>query len=146
MSRGGPSVRQLRVGESVRHALSAAFDRGEVHDPDLTGRIITITEVRMSPDLKAATAFFMPLGGAEAEDMAAIQKALRRAAPFLQATVARALTGKSTPRLSFQADRSFDEAARIGAALRSDRVRQDIESADGAADGAAEDQGHGPAA
>lgn len=143
MPRSGPSVRQLRVGETVRHALSAAFDRGDVHDPDLTGRIITITEVRMSPDLKAATAFFMPLGGAEGEDMKAVEKALRRAAPFLQTAVARAMTGKSTPRLSFQPDRSFDEAARIGAALRSDRVRQDIESTD---QDDAEAGEHGPAA
>ena len=140
MSRSGPSVRQLRVGETVRHALSAAFDRGEVHDPDLVGRIITITEVRMSPDLKAATAFFMPLGGADAEGMATISRALRRASPFLQTAVARAMTGKSTPRLSFQPDHSFEEAARIGAALRSDRVSQDL----GARETAGDEEGHGP--
>lgn len=134
-SKGGPpGLRQLRVGEAVRHALSAAFERGEVHDPDLAEWVLTITEVRMSPDLKNATAFFQPLGGANPDQMKTIQGALKRAAPFLQSFVGRAATMKSTPRLSFQPDRSFDEADRVTALLKSGPVRRDLADED---DGAA---------
>jgi len=137
-SKGGPpSLRQLRVGEAVRHALSTAFERGDIHDRDLAEWTITITEVRMSPDLKNATAFFQPLGGANPDQMQVIRAALKRAAPYLQSVVGRASAMKSTPRISFQPDQSFDEADRVTALLRSDGVRRDLN---------ADDEDDGPAA
>ena len=125
MSRGAakaPSQRQLRVGEQIRHVLARLLQEGRTHVELLTHRDITVTEVRVSPDLKAATAFVTPLGG---QDMPGTLADLRASAPALRHELARELNLRFTPRLSFQADRSFDEAAKIDTLLRSDRVRRD---------------------
>jgi ribosome-binding factor A len=124
-SRGGPpSQRQLRVGEIVRHALAEVFRRGELRDPDLAELQITVTEVRMSPDLKNATAFVTPFAGGG--DATAIVKACKRAAPFLRGQIAGQLDLKFTPRLSFEADTSFDTAMRINQLLDQPAVAQDL--------------------
>lgn len=125
MSRGAakaPSQRQLRVGEQIRHVLARLLQEGRTHVEVLTHRDITVTEVRVSPDLKAATAFVTPLGG---QDMPGTLADLRTAAPALRHELARELNLRFTPRLSFQADRSFDEAAKIDTLLRSERVQRD---------------------
>ena len=125
-SRGRPpSQRQLRVGEELRHALSEVLGEGALRDPDLAEAAITVTEVRLSPDLKNATAFVMPLGGSDLEVKVA---ALRRAAPFLRGELARRLKLRFTPRLSFEPDLSFDNAGRIDSLLRGDRLRRDLEA------------------
>jgi ribosome-binding factor A len=118
-----PSQRQLRVGEEIRHALARIFLEGELRDPDLAEASITITEVRLSPDLGTATAFIMPLGGV---DQKPVLDALKRAAPFLRGQVSAALTLRYTPRLRFELDRSFEEAQKIESLLRSDRVKRDL--------------------
>jgi ribosome-binding factor A len=110
-----PSQRQLRVGEEIRHALARILARGDLRDPELFDVAITVTEVRASPDLRHATAFVTPLGGADLERVVA---ALRRAAPFLQGRVGRELRLRFTPSLAFEADRSFDEAGKIDRLLR----------------------------
>ena len=110
-----PSPRQLRVGEEIRHVLAAILGRGDLRDPELCEVPITVTEIRASPDLRVATVFVTPLGGGEEE---AVVKALRRAAPFLRHEVARAVRLKFAPELRFEADRSFEAAGRIEAALR----------------------------
>jgi ribosome-binding factor A len=147
MTRGAakpPSQRQLRVGEQIRHVLAQLLLEGGTHIDLLADRDITVTEVRVSPDLKAATAFVTPLGGG---DMAGALDDLRRAAPALRHELARQLNLRFTPRLSFQADRSFDEAQRIERLLRSERVRRDVatdDPEDGRQDGRGSDQGSGP--
>jgi ribosome-binding factor A len=113
-----PSQRQLRVGEELRHALAQLLARGELRDPELAGVPITVTEVRASPDLKNATAYVMPLGGGEE---APIIKALKRAAPFLRGRLAREVTLKFAPALTFELDNSFAEAERIETLLRETR-------------------------
>jgi len=110
-----PSQRQLRVGEELRHALAGIFMRDDLHDPDLAGVPITVTEVRAGPDLKSATAYIMPLGGGEEE---AVLGALRRAAPYLRGQLARQVTLKFTPSLRFELDRSYAEAEKIDGLLR----------------------------
>ncbi len=110
-----PSQRQLRVGEVLRHALAEVLRESHIHDPDLADRSITVTEVRMSPDLKNATAFVMPLGGTAAES---VLPALKRAAPYLRGQLGRHLTLRHTPALRFEFDASFDQAGRIDALLR----------------------------
>ena len=125
-----PSPRQLRVGEVLRHALSMILAEGSIRDPDLSGASITVTEVRVSPDLRNATAFVMPLGGA---DLARRLAALRRAAQFLRGEIARRVNLRFTPRLTFEADRSFDEAGRIEELLRGERVRRDVADDEGEA-------------
>jgi ribosome-binding factor A len=119
------SQRQLRVGEEVRHCLSRILARGELRDPDLDEVSLTVTEVRISPDLKNATAFVIPLGGHGAEKAVA---ALNRASGFLRGRLGREVFLKYTPRLSFQTDNSFDEAERIGKLLRRPKVKHDLES------------------
>ena len=114
-----PSQRQLRVGESLRHALSEVLRAGNLRDPALSGASITVTEVRASPDLKNATAFVMPLGGA---DLPEVLAALRRAAPFLRREMGKKIELRYTPALTFLADTSFDEAARIDDALNDPAV------------------------
>ena len=111
----GPSQRQLRVGELVREALSEALVRGNVHDPVLVEANITITEVKVSADLRNATAFVVPLHGRREE---ALLVALARAAPHLRAEVNRRVRLKYSPALHFELDHSFDEAERIDALLR----------------------------
>jgi ribosome-binding factor A len=123
----GRSVRLLRVGEQVRHALSDILMRGDVHDPALASRSVSITEVRMSPDLRNATAFVMPLLGGDAE---AVLKALRTNTAFLQSEVARRVNTKYAARLKFLLDESFDEGSHIDALLRSPNVARDLGDAD----------------
>jgi ribosome-binding factor A len=119
-----PSQRQLRAGELIRHALMDILSREEFSDPDLQGKSITITEVRISPDLKNATAFSAPLGG---DDMAKTVAALNRAAGFLRGRLSREIDMRYTPILRFIADDSYDEARRIDELLQSDRVRRDLD-------------------
>jgi len=114
----GPSQRQLRVGEEVRHALAWILERGEVRDPELSGVAITVTEVRIGPDLRNATAFVVPLGGG---DPARVIRALNRAAPFLRRRVARSVRLKYVPGIEFAADDTFDRVEKIDALLRAPR-------------------------
>jgi len=107
---GAPTQRQLRVGEALRHALAEILNRGELRDPDLVGRSITVSEVRIGPDLKTATAFVLPLGG---EDATAIVAALNRAAPHLRGRLGRVLNLKFAPKVRFAADVSFDHVLRM---------------------------------
>ncbi len=119
----GPSVRTLRVGEQVRHALSAVLQRGEVHDPVLASHMVSVTEVRMSPDLRHATAFVKPLLGRGEE---AVLKALRTNIAFLQREVASSVKLRFAPKLKFLADESFDEGSHIDRLLRDPKVAQDL--------------------
>lgn len=121
-----PSQRQLRVGESLRHALAELLARRELRDPALAGQSITVTEVRISPDMRRATAYVVPLGGAGADDVLA---GLQRAAPHLSARLAAMVRLKYAPRLSFLADSSFEQAQRITVALRRPEVARDLEAA-----------------
>ena len=118
----GPSQRQQRVAELVRHALSEVLSRGDLQDDVLASHVVTIPEVRMSPDLKLATAYVMPLGG---KDERAVVAALERHRKVLRQEVARRVNLKFAPDLRFRRDESFDEAARIDALLQSERVRRD---------------------
>jgi ribosome-binding factor A len=119
----GPSVRVLRVGEQVRHILSDILARGDVHDDVLTAQPISITEVRMSPDLRHATVFVKPLLG---KDEDAVLKALRTNTAYLQKAVAEQIRKKYAAKLKFLADESFDEASHIDALLRDPKVARDI--------------------
>ena len=121
----GGSQRQLRVGEAVRHAIADILAQGSVHDPDLEGHIITVPEVRMSPDLKLATIYVMPLGGRDTEIVIA---ALERNKKFLRGEVARRVNLKFAPDLRFRADDRFDEAERIEKLLRTPAVQRDLAS------------------
>ncbi len=117
------SQRQLRVGELVRHALSEIILREDLHDKDLAGVTITITEVRMTPDLKRATCYVMPLGG---DNPQIVVKALARVAPRLSHEIGRRVKLKFTPRLLFRADSTFAEAERVDQILRSPKVAADL--------------------
>lgn len=120
-----PSQRQLRVGEQARHALSEVFQRGEVRDEALAGSTITVLEVRMSPDLKAATAYVSPLGSADKE---AVVAALNRNVRFIRGRVSPALRQmRSIPEFRFRLDTRFENAARIDALLDSPHVAQDLD-------------------
>lgn len=120
----GPSQRQLRVGEEIRHALADVFRRGDFRDPVLHDVNVTVTEVRVSPDLKNATAYVMPLGGGNPELIAA----LNRAATFLRGQIAREVRLQHTPRLGFEADTSFDYASKIDRLLHDPAVARDLDS------------------
>ena len=113
----------LRVGELVRHALAGLFARGEVEDPELEGAVITVPEVRMSPDLKLANAYIIPLGG---ERAAEIVEALNRHRKFIRGRIAPELDLKYAPEVKFFVDNTFDEFGRIDALLRTDRVQRDL--------------------
>ena len=117
------SVRTLRVGEQVRHILSEILQRGDVHDETLASHLVSITEVRMSPDLRHATVFVKPLLG---KDEQAVLKALRTNTAYLQREVARRVKMKYAARLKFLADESFDEGSHIDALLRDPQVAQDL--------------------
>lgn len=119
----GPSQRQLRVGETIRHALAEIMERGHFHDPVLLDARVTFSEVRVSPDLQNATAFVMPLGGV---DEAAILEALNKAAPYFRGQIARAVELRRAPFIAFKRDESFDEASRIDRLLRSAPVARDL--------------------
>src|SRR5512140_2487477 len=120
----GPSQRQLRAGELVRHALVEILREQEITDPDIAGVSITLTEVRMSPDLRHATVFVEPLGGGE--QAAVVVKALNRHHKFLRARLGHAIDMKFTPALKFLHDETFDEAARMSALFADPRVAQDL--------------------
>lgn len=118
-----PSQRMLRVGELVRHALADVLQRGEVMDPVLEGHVITVPEVRMTPDLKLATAYVMPLGG---KDSAKVLEALDRSRKQLRMAVVKRMELKSAPDLRFRLDDSFDRGAHIDELLRSPEVARDL--------------------
>jgi ribosome-binding factor A len=118
-----PSQRQLRAGELIRHALTDILAREEFADPDLSGKSITVSEVRVSPDLKHATVFCAPLGGG---DMAITAAALNRAAGFLRGRLSHEVDLRFATILRFVADDSYDEARRIDELLASPRVRRDL--------------------
>lgn len=113
----------LRVGELVRHALAALFARGEIEDDTLIGMVLTVPEVRMSPDLKLANAYVMPLGGERAEEIVA---ALNRHQRFIRGRIAPELDLKYAPEIRFFVDETFEEFGKIDALLRSDRVQRDL--------------------
>ena len=117
------SVRVLKVGERVRHILSELLARGEAHDDVLTAHSVSVTEVRMTPDLRNARAYVKPLLG---KDEAAVLKALRTNTAFFQKEVAQRLGLKFAPRLNFQPDESFDEAERIERLLDDPKVARDL--------------------
>ena len=120
---GVPSQRQLRVAELVRHALAELFARGDTREPELDGVILTIPEVRMSPDLKVATALVMPLGG---RDIQKTLKALDRARGWLRMRIARQVQLKSVPELRFRLDTRYDDDARVEDILNSEPVKRDL--------------------
>jgi ribosome-binding factor A len=130
-----PSQRQLRVGEEIRHVLAEVLRRGELRDPELQGRVVTVTEVRLSPDLKNATAFIVPLGGDHSPE---VLVALRRCAVYLRGVLARQLRLRYAPHVGFELDRSFDHAQRIEELLHRPDVMQDLAPRDDDAD---EDEG-----
>ncbi len=129
--------RQLRVGEELRHALAGILARGEIHDPDVSGTAVTVTEVRVTPNLRQATAFVTPLGGRNAE---AVLAGLERCAPWLRGQVTRQVRLKYSPELRFRLDRSFDRASRIDALLRTAGATDENEAG---RDGAGEVPGDG---
>ena len=119
----GRSVRLLRVGEQVRHVLSELLQRGEVHDDVLQSHLVSVTEVRMSPDLRNATVFVKPLLG---QDEEVVLKALRQNTAFFQREVAQRVRTKYAAKLKFLADESFDEGSHIDRLLRTGHVAQDL--------------------
>ena len=119
-----PTQRALRAGELVRHALAEILSRGDVHDPVLEGHLITVPEVRMSPDLRMATIYVMPLGGKDIKDVLA---ALDRNKKFLRAEIAHRVNLKFAPDIRFMLDERFDEAERIDRLLRTPAVVRDLQ-------------------
>jgi ribosome-binding factor A len=119
----GPSQRQLRVGEALRHALADILARGGLRDPELANLKATVTEVRMSPDLRAATAFVVPFGGGDA---AALAKSLNRAATFFRARLAGSVDLRVAPTVRFAPDLTFDMADRIDQLLHDPAVLRDL--------------------
>src|SRR5262249_35797004 len=122
----GPSQRQRRAGEGSRHARAPTLARGAIHDPLLTARAITRPEVRLTPDLRLATIYVMPLAG---KDSQAVLAALERHRKFIRAEVAHAVNLKFAPEIRFRADETFAEAQRIDALLRSPKVARDLNKA-----------------
>ncbi|MBF0334536.1 MAG: 30S ribosome-binding factor RbfA [Alphaproteobacteria bacterium] len=118
-----PTQRQLRIGEELRHALANILERGEVRDPAVASHVITVTEVRISPDLRNATCYVMPLGGADTD---AVLAGLRRASGYLRRELVKAVDIRVAPALHFEADASFDRADRIEAILHRPEVWRDI--------------------
>jgi ribosome-binding factor A len=124
-SHAGPSQRALRVGELIRHALAEMLTRGDVHDPVLEGHLITVPEVRMSPDLRLATIYVMPLGG---KDVKEVIEALERNKRYLRGEIAHRVNLKFAPDIRFRADERFDEAERIDRLLRTPVVQRDLKN------------------
>ncbi|MBK9079988.1 MAG: 30S ribosome-binding factor RbfA [Hyphomicrobium sp.] len=120
----GPSQRMLRVGELIRHKVSEMLIRGDIHDDVIAAHSITIPEVRISPDLKVATVYVMPLGG---KDIKPVIEALTRNKKYIRAEVAHTLNLRYAPDLKFREDETFEEATRIDRLLDSPKVRQDVE-------------------
>jgi ribosome-binding factor A len=129
-SPGLPSQRQLRAGEIVRHALAEIIAREDFRDPDLAGVLVTVGEVRCSPDLKHANVFVTPLGDDTEEGRAKLAAALNRASAFLRGRLGREIELKFTPVLNFIADKSYDEATAIDRLLADPRVRRDLAGED----------------
>jgi ribosome-binding factor A len=136
----GPSQRQLRVGEILRHALATVLFRGDVRDPDLAGVSVTITQVLPSGDMRHATVYCEPLGGKDADKIIA---ALNRNKAYLRGQMGHLIDLKFTPDLRFVEDKSFAEAEKIETILKSQRVQQDLNPDDEESDGQEDD--HGPA-
>ncbi|MGA3402942.1 MAG: 30S ribosome-binding factor RbfA [Acetobacteraceae bacterium] len=124
-ARTGPSQRQLRVAEEIRHVLAGLFERRDFRDPDLAAAQITVTEVRMSPDMKHATVFVARLGRSDVE---ALLPVLKRAAPFLRGQVAHAVQLRYAPDLSFQPDHALEYATKIDRLLHAPEVARDLAS------------------
>lgn len=122
----GPSQRQLRVGELIRHALAEMLMRGEIHDDVLASHVVTISEVRMTADLRLASIYVMPLGG---KDVKPVLAALERAKKPIRTEIAHAVNLKFAPDVRFLADETFDEVLRIDEVLRSPHVLQDLKKA-----------------
>jgi len=120
----GHSQRALRVGELVRHAVAEILARGGIHDPVIETHLITVPEVRISPDLRLATVYVMPLGGADEKDVLA---ALERSKRYLRGEVAHRVNLKFAPDIRFRIDERFEEAERIERLLRSPEVKRDLE-------------------
>jgi ribosome-binding factor A len=123
-ARSAPTQRQLRIGELVRHKLAEMLSRGEIHDDIIASHVITVPEVRLSPDLKLATAYVVTLGG---DDTALVIEALNRNKKYIRAQVAQAVNLKFAPDIRFLRDETFEEASRIDQLLASSKVRQDID-------------------
>jgi len=121
----GPSQRQLRVGELIRHALAEMLSRSEIHDPVIEAHMITIPEVAMTADLRLATVYVMPLGGRDAKP---VIEALEKNKKFLRGEIAQRVNLKFAPDIRFRFDERFDEAERIEKILRTPEVRRDLES------------------
>lgn len=119
----GPTQRQLRVGELIRHEVAAILTRGEIHDPVLAKYVISVTQVRLSPDLKLATCYIMPLGGMDEKPIIA---ALDNHKRFLRSEIARRVNLKFSPDLRFRRDEAFDEGLRIDRLLYSEKVQRDL--------------------
>lgn len=126
-SNAGPTQRQLRVGEMLRHALAEVLRRGDIRDPDLAGVSVTITQVKPSPDMRHATVFCEPLGGKNAKQVIA---ALNKHKGFLRGELGHTITMKFTPDLRFVEDESFAEAEKIETILKSSRVQRDLKAGD----------------
>jgi ribosome-binding factor A len=118
-----PSQRQLRIGEEIRHAIAQMLERSEFHEPALHDVSVTVTEVRISPDLKNATAYIMPLGGEQEDE---VLEALTRARPFVRKRLGRALHLRHIPKVDFQMDATFDQASKIETLLNDPKVAQDL--------------------
>lgn len=130
MKKGGskpPSQRQLRVGEEVRHVIASLLERGDIRDPDVSGRVITVTEVSVSPDLKNASVYVQPLGGG---DVKSVLTGLMRARAFVRRALAQRLRLRMVPEVTFLADSSFDYAQHIESLLGSPEVARDLKQAD----------------
>jgi ribosome-binding factor A len=123
---GGGSQRQLRVGELVRHAIAEILTRGDVHDPVIEGHLITIPEVRMTPDLRLATIYVMPLAGRDVDE---VIEAFENNKKFIRTEIAHAINLKFAPDIRFRADERFGEAERIDKLLRSPQVKRDLRKA-----------------
>ena len=121
----GPSQRQLRVGELIRHALAEMLARGEIYDDVLAAHLVTIPEVRMSPDLRLASIYVMPLGG---KDLKPVLAALERNKKYIRGEIAQEVNLKFAPDIRFMADETFDEADRIERLLASNKVRKDLDN------------------
>ncbi len=118
-----PSQRMLRVAELVRHAAAQLLSRGEISDPVLERHVVTVSRVKMSPDLKLATVYVMPLGG---KDETEVLGALDRHKKYLRGEIAHRVNLKFAPEIRFRIDDSFDNVSRIDALLNSERVRRDL--------------------
>jgi ribosome-binding factor A len=123
-ARSAPTQRQLRIGELIRHKLAEMLVRGDIHDDVIASHVITVPEVRLSPDLKLATAYVVTLGDT---DTAAVIEALMRNRRYIRAEVAQAVNLKFAPDIRFRRDETFEEASRIDQLLATSKVRQDVD-------------------